>query len=136
MTCAPPEPEMVWFGARTLTNSGSEPVRIDQVRLTEATGIKVIESVLVPDVEPPGQLGVTADPGRSTATAWHERIPAAGAVVEPGQTYELVLRLQRTERIGAFGGVRVEYSDDANTYARTEDRAGLFGITRKQDCRR
>lgn len=134
VSCAPPEVTQEWFGARTLGNGGSADVVVDGVTLPGSRDVEIVKAVLVPDVIPGGRFFVDPKPatafprGERETWPWHRRIPAAGARIPPGTSFELMLLLRRTARVGRFDGVNVDYHDADHRYRRTEDRAGMIGV--------
>lgn len=135
VSCSPPGVDQVWFGGRTLTNAGSKAVTIDAVRLENAQALTLADAQLVPDVPVPGRFFIDPNPAKAFHKGqwgWKRRLPAVGATIPPGETYELVFRVKKHRDVGGFIGVTVDYHDQESQYQRTDDRLGFMGV---RDCR-
>ena len=121
------------FGARTLTNSGTSGVRIQNIELVNAHNVSLYDSVLVPGEVPPGRTLIDEWPINpadylAPAYQWDKRIPAIGAEIAANQTYELVLRIGTTRSgRGSFDGVTTTYTYDGDTYQYTDSRSAKLG---------
>lgn len=97
--------------------AGEDALEITGVRLVRAEGIELQETFLLPERKD----GVgTAQYPPVGVPGWEERVPAAGAHLEPGEGASLVLAVTRTgTAFGTAHAVEVDYSTDGKTASRT-----------------
>jgi hypothetical protein len=104
------------MGDFTLHNTGTAPVSVNSVTLTDPRGLAQGKPWLLPVI---GELVGTAlwpPQGR----AWARRIPADGAVLRPGQALNLVLEVRRTRNPSGTSQVTIDYAASGTTYSLTE----------------
>jgi hypothetical protein len=122
------------FGARTLTNSGTSPVSVSDVSLIDSYNVTLYESVLVPNEIHPGRTLISPVPVNPRDYGkrkfhWEERVPAKGAEIASGETYELVLRIGPTAQgPGSFSQVAVTYIYNDETYIYQYDRSAEINV--------
>lgn len=120
------------FGAGTLTNTGEYPVTINRITLGDPKNVTLFESVIVPGEEAPGRTLITNWPIKKsdylTEYLWEKRKTAEGAVIEPGQTYELILRVGTTQKgKGSFSSVTTFYSYEGEEFQFTAPKGAKLG---------
>jgi hypothetical protein len=119
--------EPVTTGLYDLDNAGTPPVTVQSVALpSSAHGLRMTMSWLVPIYHDPkngdfDDVGVGFPYPPTTAPEWGRRRPAAGGVIKPGQTFNLVFGLTRTSaRAGRSGGPVITYTAGGNSYTLSE----------------
>jgi hypothetical protein len=110
--------DMVLFD---LNNQSTAPVTIRSVSLPNAHGMAMTEAWLVPvNVNGP-QLGVGAPWPPATYPLWADRLPAVGAVIEPGHDLQLAFGVLRTTAAdGNSDGPLIVYTARRSSYALSE----------------
>jgi hypothetical protein len=104
------------MGDFTLQNTGTAPVTVNSVTLTDSHGLAQGKPWLLPII---GELvGSALWPPQ--AKAWARRIPADKAVLRHGQDVNLVLEVWRTRNPSGISQVTVRYTASGTTYSLTE----------------
>ncbi|MGH3209329.1 MAG: hypothetical protein ACRDNO_16365 [Trebonia sp.] len=104
-----------------LTNQGTAPVTVRSVSLPDAHGLAMTEAWLVPFNTRGPQLGVGQPFPPVTYPLWADRVPAAGAVIQPGRVLQLVFGVfLTTARDGTSDGPMVVYTAGRTTYTLRE----------------
>lgn len=113
-----------------LPNRGAGPVTIDHVRLVDPAGLTLAGAHVVPGrfvmggPYPPEFTTVDAFP--ELLPAWEQRVDAVGAVVPPGDRFDLVVGLQPAgPGESSIDGVEIAYSEGGRSYRVTS----LLGVT-------
>ena len=99
--------------------TASEPVSIEAVRLQNAADLAIIDAsvVVVPrttligahDAYPPNEI-------HADAPSWSDRVPARGATLQPGETWNLILGVKVEGKRGTADAVEVQYTNDGNAH--------------------
>ena len=95
-TLAPQVGKPVIMALFDLKNQGTTPVTVRSVSLPGTHGMAMTEAWLVPSNTIGPQLGVGGSYPPVTYPLWADRVPAAGAVIRPGQDLQLVFGVLRT----------------------------------------
>jgi hypothetical protein len=104
-----------------LNNQSTAPVTVLSVSLQDAHGMAMTEAWLVPTNTHGPQLGVGQPYPPVTYPLWADRVPAAGAVIRPGQDLQLVFGVLRTTAgDGSSGGPMIVYAAGRATYTLRE----------------
>jgi len=122
-TCslAPQAGTPVLMGLFELKNQGTAPVTVRSVSLPDAHGMAMTEAWLVPVDASGPQLGVGLAYPPVTYPLWPDRVPAAGAVIRPGQDLQLAFGALRTTSFdGSSDGPMVVYTAGRATYTLRE----------------
>ena len=83
-------------------------VEVSTIELSDAAGVRVVESYVLPvDGD---AIGSSEFPPDDTPS-WQRRRAAAGAQLDPGTSYNVVVRVERTDDavIGSASALRVSY---------------------------
>ncbi|AOS62410.1 hypothetical protein [Actinoalloteichus hymeniacidonis] len=112
-----------------LWNRGTGPVVIEEITLTSAEGMTLVEAVLVPvpgtDPEdgtvtlvPANDAGYPPSPetlGSSfgAVDAWAAREQTVGATIEPDKEFSLAVGLEAADGSGSIKAIRAVYRDEA-----------------------
>lgn len=110
-----------------LPNLGPEAVRIDHVRLLDSDGMTLAGAHVVPGrfvVGGPYPPELSNDPWGYLRPAWRRQVAAVGAVVPPGDDYDLVVGLQPSHSRSSIGGVEIAYTEGGRSY-RLASRMGV-----------
>lgn len=121
-TCslAPQVGTPVVMGLFELKNQGADPVTVRSVSLPAAHGMAMTEAWLVPRDGGPN-LGVGFPYPPVTSPLWAHRVPASGAVIEPGEDLNLVFGVLRTTTAdGSSHGPMIVYTAGRTTYTLRE----------------
>jgi hypothetical protein len=121
-TCAlaPQVGTPVRMGLFELVNHGTDPVTVRSVSLPAAHGMAMTEAWLVPRDGGPN-LGVGFPYPPVTSPLWAYRVPASGAVIEPGEDLNLVFGLLRTTAgDGSSDGPMIVYAAGRTAYTLRE----------------
>lgn len=90
-----------------LRNESTRAVTVDAVRLVDPEGLTLLDASLLP-VRDRTLIGTSALPPASPV--WAERRDAVGAVLAPGETWNLALTLERDGGRGRLADVEVAYT--------------------------
>ena len=131
--CVPaPHNDDVTFGDTLLRQEADERVTISDVSLVNADGMAIRDTYLV-QIRPGEALvgfRLASDEAQMPAT-WNERIPAAGAVLEPGSEWNLVLVIDSPPDVTASAdAARVRYRHEGEEF--TQDT--LTGMMTAESC--
>lgn len=113
--CVPaPEGADTLFGDTLLANGGEASVTILEVTLVEARDLTLERASFVELAEDEPLVGMRhSSDERGLPRAWEERVPAEGAVLEPGDERNLVLRVAASaEDTASAEATRIVYEDD------------------------
>ncbi len=110
------------LGATYATNEGSSDITITSVELVDATGVEVGDAFAVLDDGSDDGYSVGApvppDPEDDaySVPAWERRVDAEGAVIAPGETWQVIQVVKVTSAADAgFEALRIEYTEDGST---------------------
>jgi hypothetical protein len=104
-----------------LNNQGTAPVTVRSVSLPNAHGMAMTEAWLVPLNTRGPQLGVGEPFPPVTYPLWADRVPAAGAVIQPGQVLQLAFGVFLTTAAdGSSDGPMVVYNAGRAIYTLRE----------------
>jgi hypothetical protein len=108
------------MGLFELVNQGKDPVAVQSVSLPAAHGMAMTEAWLVRrDGGPNLGVGFPYPPVRSPL--WADKVPATGAVIEPGEDLNLAFGMFRTTAAdGSSDGPEVVYTSGGTTYTLRE----------------
>jgi hypothetical protein len=110
----------VTMGIFALENSSSSPVKVQDVTLPHARGLRMTKPWLIPVYHPPGQfdlVGVAYTYPPVTWPTWRYHRPADGATIAGHKTANLVFGLIRTtSRSGTSAGPAITYSSGGSSY--------------------
>ncbi|WP_007025180.1 hypothetical protein [Saccharomonospora iraqiensis] len=123
--CAPFADERETFAGNVgplMHEQGRVPVTITGVSLVGARGMRLVDAVLTPENGTASGAAYPPESEVNTGPAWDQRIPAEGAVIEPGETWWLVVGLRAENRHAGVEHIEVDYRDAAG--ARYRFRAG------------
>lgn len=100
-----------------ISNVGKQPITIDRVALIDEENMTIIESSLMVIGEERTLLGFQYWPPVSTERYpnFDTRIPAAGAVIEPGDGFNLLVAVELHEAEAYASGLEISYR---NLYGR------------------
>jgi len=107
-----------------ISNEGESAITIDSVSLTDAEGMSVIETSLMEIGEEKALLGVMEWPPFSTPDSFsvkeefpnfETRISAEGAVIEPGNGYNLIIVVEALADEAYASGLEIIYEDENGT---------------------
>jgi hypothetical protein len=120
--CAPaPLGKPVGMAMYELNNQGTAPVTVRSVSLPDAHGMAMTEAWLVPLNTRGPQLGVGEPFPPVTYPLWADRVPAAGAVIQPGQVLQLAFGVFLTTAAdGSSDGPMVVYNAGRAIYTLRE----------------
>jgi hypothetical protein len=102
-------------GYEVLEHSGTRDLKIDRVELVDPEGVALDQALVVPVnrrlIGSWGQFPPPDDVLQATGVGWTERREAAGALLSPGSTHNIVMVLSDTnpEEEAAIRGLRVSY---------------------------
>jgi hypothetical protein len=109
------------MGLFDLVNQSKDPVTVQSVSLPAAHGMAMTEAWLVQRDAGPG-LGVGLSYPPVTSRLWAHRVPASGAVIEPGEDLNLAFGIFRTTAAdGSSAGPMVVYRAGRTTYTLREN---------------
>jgi hypothetical protein len=106
------------MGDFTLRNTGTAPVTVNSVTLTDPHGLAQGKPWLTPIISNQPLIGANLWP--PPAEAWARRIPADGAVLRHGEDLNLVLEVWRTRNPSGIARVTISYTASGTTYSLTE----------------
>jgi hypothetical protein len=108
------------MGLFELVNHGKDPVTVKSVSLPAAHGMAMTEAWLVPHDGGPN-LGVGFPYPPVTSPLWAHKVPASGAVIEPGEDLNLAFGVLRTTAAdGSSNGPTIVYTAGHTTYTLRE----------------
>ena len=89
-------------------------VTVRGVELAEAAGVRVVDSYMLP-VD--GTVIGTSQFPPEESRSWGERVPAVGSLLNPGVSYNVVVKVERTDTAtaGSASAVKVSYSSGGST---------------------
>ena len=110
----------VLVGLFELVNQGTDPVTVQSVSLPAAHGMAMTEAWLVQrDAGPNLGMGFPYPP--VTSRLWAHKVPASGAVIEPGEDLNLAFGILRTTAAdGSSDGPMIVYTAGRTTYTLRE----------------
>lgn len=125
------------LGAAYATNQGTSDITITSVTPVEAAGVDVGRAyAILEDGSDNGYaVGGEIPPSAESdsATAWKRRVEAVGAVIAPGETWQLILSVRVTSPADAyFKALRVEYVEDGSS--RVAENTTEVGVTGYGPC--
>lgn len=116
-TPAPQTGKPVLMGMWDLDNQGAAPVTVRAVSLPDAHGMAMTEAWVEPVNTTGPQLGMGLAYPPVTYPLWGRRVPAAGAVIPPGQDLQLVFGVRRTTAAdGSSAAPMIVYTVRRSTY--------------------
>ncbi len=122
------EGQPITIGIYALENKGTSPVTVKSVSLPSLRGLKMTRAWVTPIyhltlIGAPGAYPPTTGHfAAETGPPWAKRKPAAGAVIRPGQSLNLVFGLTRTtSHAGYSAGPVIVYTADGTTYTMQEN---------------
>ena len=133
----------IFFGGDELHNYGHKALVIDKITLRKASGVRLVEALIVSNSSSFIGYGHGWPPDPEARTGpgidWAHRRKAVGATISPQSDHakvanNLVLRLQVTAASGArMAGIQVRYHVDGSAY-RWDNALGLTVETKKTSC--
>ena len=104
-------------------------VQVSTIELSDAAGVRVVDNSYVLPVDGDA-IGSSEFPPDDTPS-WQRRRPAAGAPLDPGTSYNVVIRVERTENSvdGSASALKVGFVS-ANS-ARTAEGTTRYRFARK-----
>jgi hypothetical protein len=118
----------------------SEPVEIETLQLVNGLGVHIVSAWVMPSVGIPltgtwVEWPLPKDAVRGKARLhWEERERAAGARLDPGKRYNLIVRMRREPGSApqGFDAVRVGYRTSERTYFMEAETSMSFRATPKR----
>ena len=115
-----------------------EPIEIESLALVGASGVRIVDAWVMPvrGVPLSGDWAQwplpRTDLGGKVGLEWNEREPAEGAFLDPGTTYNLIVRMRRPgpRTPGGFKALAIEYRTSSTSYVRDTHTRGRF----KRSC--
>jgi hypothetical protein len=135
--CVPIRGNQALMGHQALRNDGNSPVRIDDVRLLGARGLRLRESYVVPILGTlVGTLPSEPAPGSPAYEAWKGRVSAVGATIAAREFVNLVLVADLTGPPGRHvaDNVQVLYHDGKGKSYRHLSNLALVIINNGKSC--
>lgn len=122
-TCLPlSEDGIATFGLEVLANTGAVAVILSAVSADEASELRVQEASIVPIVDQTLVGTQLTFPPVLEPSRWEQRIPAIGAVIQPGESVNLVVGVQRLSgEAGTTDGLDVSYSVGNDSFIRRSE---------------
>ncbi|KPU46376.1 hypothetical protein OXPF_00180 [Oxobacter pfennigii] len=101
------------FSILFIRNIGNDSITINNVSLIDAIDMSIVETSLMEIGEEKTLLGVQKWPIVLTDEFPHfnSRIPAEGAVIEPGDAYNLILAVKSQANKAYTSGLKIVYKD-------------------------
>ncbi|GAB3481387.1 hypothetical protein GCM10027521_18900 [Amycolatopsis cihanbeyliensis] len=93
-------------------NDADERLTISAVSMVEAREMSLIEAVLVPDEGPTNGARYPQPPEKAGA-GWPDRVPAEGAVLQPGDEWWFVVGLAAEGPTPSVRRFQVDYVDES-----------------------
>jgi hypothetical protein len=89
-------------------------VTVRGVELARAAGVRVVDSYMLPVG---GTVIGTSQFPPEDSTSWGERVPAVGSQLNPGVSYNVVVKVERTDpaAAGSASALKVSYSSGGST---------------------
>jgi hypothetical protein len=116
-TPAPQVGKPVSMAGWELDNQGTAPVTVRAVSLPDAHGMAMTAAWVEPLNTTGPQIGVGLAYPPATYPLWSHRVPAAGAVIRPGQDLQLVFGVLRTTAAdGSSAAPMIVYTVRRSTY--------------------
>jgi hypothetical protein len=116
-TPAPQAGKPVLMGLWLLDNQGTTPVTVRGVSLPDAHGMAMTQAWVEPLSTTGPQIGVGLAYPPVTYPLWAHRVPAAGAVIPPGQDRQLVFGVLRTTAAdGSSAAPLIVYTASHSSY--------------------
>ncbi len=123
------------LGATYATNEGSSDITITSVALVDATGVEAGAAFAILDdgrddgYSVGGQVPPNPQTDPYSVSAWERRVGAEGAVIAPGETWQVIQSVTVTSLDDAhFEALRIEYTENGSTrVAQNTTRMGVEG---------